>query len=250
MAGHSKWANIKHRKGRVDAQRGKIFSKLAKEIMVAARTSGGDPAANITLRSLVQKARSFNMPADNIQRAIKKGMGELEGAALEEVAYEGYGPGGVAIMVQGLTDNKNRTAAEVKHVFSKFGCDLSGQGSVSRSFQRKGLILISTENVEENSLMELVLDAGAEDLKQEGEQFEIVADPSLFVEVVDALTNKGIPMERSEVTMLPDTYTLIEDKDQAGAIIRFIEALEELDDAQDVYSNFDMDDRVSKALEA
>jgi len=248
MSGHSKWANIKHRKGAADAKKGRVFSKIAKEIMVSARTSGGDPAGNITLRALIQKARSANMPADNIDRAVKKGMGDLDGVILEELVYEGYGPGGVAIIVETLTDNKNRTAAEVKHAFSKFSLSLAGPGSVSRSFQRKGLILISKEAAGEDQLMELALDAGAEDMKTEDEVYEIVTEPSLFMDVVDALNKADVPMESSEITMIPDLYASVTDKRAASSVMRFIDALEDLDDVQNVYSNFDIDDALMEAI--
>ena len=244
MAGHSKWANIKHRKGRADAQRGKIFSKVAKEIMVAARIGGGDPAGNITLRALIQKARGYNMPADNIERAIKKGTGELEGQQLEELTYEGYGAGGVGIIVSCLTDNKNRTAAEVRHAFTRFGGSLGAQGSVSRSFQRRGLILIDAEAVDEEKLMEVALEAGVEDMEQEDGQFQLTTDPNEFMNVVEAIDKAEIPIANSEVTLLPDTYMQVTDSSQAKTAMRLIEALEDLDDVQDVYTNMDVDESV------
>jgi len=248
MSGHSKWANIKHRKGAADAKKGKVFSKIAKEIMVTARTSGGDPAGNITLRALIQKARSANMPADNIERAIKKGMGDLDGVVLEELVYEGYGPGGVAIIIETLTDNKNRTAAEVKHAFSKFNLSLAGPGSVSRSFQRKGQIIIDQETADEDQVMELALDAGAEDMKIEDGAYEVVTPPAVFMDVVDALNGANIPLASSEITMIPDSYTPVTDKGHASSVMRFIDALEDLDDVQNVYSNFDIDDAMMEAI--
>jgi len=248
MAGHSKWANIKHRKAAADAKKGKVFSKMAKEIMVVARTGGGDPAANISLRALIQKARSFNMPADNIDRAIKKGTGDLEGASLEELVYEGYAAGGVAVIVEGLTDNRNRTAAEVKHVFNKFNASLAGPGSVSRSFQRKGLIFINHEDAEEDRVMEVSLEAGAEDLKVEEGGYEIVTEPSQFMDVVEAMNRENIPMASSELTLLPDTYMPITDPAQAASLVKFVEALEDLDDVQNVYANFDIDDALMESI--
>ncbi|NKB25038.1 MAG: YebC/PmpR family DNA-binding transcriptional regulator [Kiritimatiellae bacterium] len=248
MAGHSKWANIKHKKANADAKRGKIFSKIAKEIMVVARAGGGDPAGNITLRALIQKARSFNIPADNIQKAIKKGTGELEGEALEEIMYEGYGPGGIALMVQVLTDNKNRSVAEVRNIFTKNNTSMAGPGSVSHAFQRKGLILIHVQHIEENKLMELVLEEGAEDLQQENEHYAITTPSAQFMNVVEALNRVHISLESSEITFLPDNYMPIEDASQAKVILKFIGALEDLDDVQNVYSNFDIADSLAEVL--
>ncbi len=250
MAGHSKWANIKHKKGKADAARGKVFSKIAKEIMVAAR-SGGNPADNITLRALIQKAKAANMPNDNIDRAIKKGTGELEGGQLEEGSYECYAAGGIAVVVKVLTDNKNRSASEVRHAMSKAGTELATPGSVSRMFQRKGRIYIDKDKTDEEALMELVLEAGAEDLKTDGEQFEIITDPNDFDAVSDAITNAGIDMdEESQVTMIPDMVTEVTDLGQAQSIMKFVEALEALDDVQDVYTNFDISDEIAAQLEA
>ena len=207
MAGHSKWANIKHRKGRADAARGKVFSRIAKEMTVAARMGGGDVGANITLRMLVGKAKSVNMPNDNIDRAIKKGTGELEGGALEELMYEVYAPGGVALIIEALTDNKNRAASEIKNVLTKNGASLAQQGSVSRMFQRKGQILISVSAVEEDVLMDLVLEAGAEDMQREGDQFEVLTAFGDYAAVASAISDAGIETESSETTMLPAKWT-------------------------------------------
>ncbi len=248
MAGHSKWANIKHKKGKADAARGKVFSKIAKEIMVAAR-SGGNPADNITLRALIQKAKAANMPNDNIDRAIKKGTGELEGGQLEEGSYECYAAGGIAVVVKVLTDNKNRSASEVRHAMSKAGTELATPGSVSRMFQRKGQIFIDKDKVGEEKLMEVALEAGAEDLKTDGDQFEIITDPNDYDTVCDELTNAGIDMAESEITMIPDMVTEVTELDQAKSIMRFVEALEELDDVQDVYTNFDISDEIAAQLE-
>lgn len=241
MSGHNKWSSIKHKKGAADAKRGKVFSKIAKEIMVTVRTGGSDPNANITLRALIQKGRAANMPSDNIDRAIKRGSGEMEGEVLEEVTFEGYAGGGVGLVVQTLTNNRNRSAADVRHVFTRHGASFAGQGSVLRSFQRKGDILIDASKVEEDKLMELVLDAGAEDMTREDDQFEVITSPASFMSVVDALNKAGIPMEKSEVALMPDALVPITDKSKADAIIRFIEELEELEDVQNVYSNFDID---------
>ena len=187
MSGHSKWKTIQHKKGAADARRGKVFSKLSKELMVVARQGGGDQEMNPTLRTVVQKAKSVNMPADNIQRAIKKGTGEMEGVTFEEVVYEGYASGGVALIVEALTDNKNRAASEIRHIFTKHGSSFAQQGAVSRGFQRKGQIFIDASTVDEDMLMGVVLEAGAEDMKKDGDQFEVLVDPSSFTGVTEAL---------------------------------------------------------------
>ena len=250
MAGHSKWANIKHKKGKADAARGKIFSKIAKEIMVAARAGGGNPAENITLRALVQKAKSVSMPKDNIERAIKKGTGELEGGQLEEGSYEGYAAGGIAVVVKVLTDNKNRSASEVRQVFKKAGANMAEQGAVSRMFQRKGQLFIDKAQTDEETLMDLALDAGAEDLKTEDDQFEVITEPADFDAVSEAITQAGIEIADSGINMIPDLVVEVTDLDQAHSIMRFIDALEDLDDVQDVYSNFDLSDEIAAQLEA
>jgi YebC/PmpR family DNA-binding regulatory protein len=249
MSGHNKWSTIKHKKAATDAKRGKIFSKIAKEIMVAAREGGGDPAGNITLRSLIQKARSVNMPADNIDRAIKKGTGDLDGVVLEEMAYEGYANGGVAVLVEVLSDNRNRSSAEIKHVFSKHNGNLAGQGSVSRLFHRKGQIIINDTAVEEDKLMEVVLEAGAEDFSHEDGQFCIETDPAAFEDVLNALEKAGIEVEMSEVTKIPETTIPVTEKGPASSLLRFIEALEDLDDVGNVYANFDIDDGLMAEIE-
>lgn len=249
MAGHSKWANIKHRKGKADAARGKVFSKLAKEIMVAASAGGGNVDDNISLRALVQKAKGVSMPKDNIDRAIKKGTGELEGGQLEEGSYEGYAAGGIAVVVKVLTDNKNRSIAEVRHAFTKANANMADQGAVSRMFQRKGQIYIDKELTDEETLMELALEAGAEDLKTDGDQFEIITDPNDFDAVSDAITKAGIDMAESNITLIPDLVVEVTELAQAQSIMRFVDALEELDDVQDVYTNFDISDEVAAQLE-
>lgn len=249
MSGHSKWANIKHKKAATDAKKGKIFSKIAREIMVAAR-AGGDPATNIALRSLIQKARAANMPAENVERAIKKGTGELAAENLEEKMFEGFGPGGISVIVHALTDNHNRTTADVRLVFNRHGANLAQLGSVSRTFRRKGQIIVDAGKVEEDRLMEIVLEAGAEDLKREGDRFIVTSDPSAHNNVVEALAKAGIPTESAEITMVPDLYVTVTDKAQAQAILKFIEALEDLDDVQNVYTNLDLDDSLMEQLQA
>ena len=249
MSGHSKWANIKHKKGKADAARGKIFSKIAKEIMVAASQGGGNIDDNISLRALVQKAKGVSMPKDNIERAIKKGSGELEGGQLEEGSYEGYAAGGIAVVVKVLTDNKNRSISEVRHAFTKANANMADQGAVSRMFQRKGQILVAKELTDEETLMELVLEAGAEDLVTDGEHFEVITDPNDFDAVSDAITKAGIDMLDSAVTLIPDLVVEVAELGQAHSIMRFVDALEELDDVQDVYTNFDISDEIAAQLE-
>ena len=250
MSGHSKWANIKHKKGKADAARGKVFSKIGKEIMVAASAGGGNVDDNIQLRALVQKAKSVSMPKDNISRAIKKGTGELEGGQLEEGSYEGYAAGGIAVVVKVLTDNKNRSAADVRHAFTKANANFADQGAVSRTFQRKGQIIIAKDKTDEETLMDLVLEAGAEDLKTEGELFEVLTEPNDFNAVSDAITKAGIDMDESEITMIPDLVIEVTELGQAHSIMKFVDALEELDDVQDVYTNFDISDEVAAQLDA
>ncbi len=246
MAGHSKWANTKHRKARIDQKRGKIFSKIAKEIMVAARDGGGDPAANISLRALVTKAKSYNMPADNLERAIKKGTGDLDGVVLEELTYEGYASGGVAVLVKVLTDNKNRSVSEVRQVFTKNGGSMAG--SVAHLFQRKGQIIVPAEGVEEEQLLEVVLEASGEDMQRDGDSFEILTGPTEFMQVVDALEAAGIATTGSELVFLPDIEVAISDEKPARSMIRFMDAMEDLDDVQNVYANFNIDDDVMDAI--
>lgn len=248
MAGHSKWANIKHRKAASDAVKGKVFSKLAKEIMVAARLGGGDASGNITLRSLIQKARGVNMPMDNIDRAIKKGTGEIAGDAMEEVVYEGFAVGGVSLIVACLTDNRNRTAAEVRHLFSKHGGNLGQQGSVIRNYSRKGQIFVDASTIEEDKLLEIALDAGAEDVQRYGDEFDITTDPAEFHQVLEKLAAGGVKPGESEITMIPTVEVQVTDKDQAAQLIKFVGSLEELDDVQNVYSNFDIDEALLESV--
>lgn len=245
MSGHSKWATIKHKKAATDAKRGKIFSKLAREIMVAARQGGGDPATNITLRSLVQKAKSVNMPSENVERAIKKGTGELDaGQQFEEVVYEAFGPGGVGIIVQVLTDNRNRSAAEVRHLFSRHNIGLSAQGSVARGFRRRGVIRVPADKVAEDRLMEIAIEAGADDMQREDGQFVVTTEPAALSRVTEAISAVGIPVEQSEVTLLPDVWVKVSDPTIAREIVKLVDALEDLDDVQNVYTNLDVDDAI------
>ena len=242
MSGHSKWATIKHKKGALDAKRGKIFTRLIKEITIAAKTGGGgDPDGNPRLRTAIAAAKAENMPADNIKRAIQRGTGELEGVSYEEITYEGYGPGGVAIIVEVLTDNKNRAVSEVRHAFSKNGGNLGAEGAVSWMFTKKGVVTIAKSAANEDRLTEIVLEAGAEDLNDEGENWEILCDPKDFEAVTEALKGAKIAPEHAEVTKIASTYTKLEGA-QANAMIRLLEAIEDLDDTQNVYSNFDMDE--------
>lgn len=242
MSGHSKWSTIKRKKAATDAKRGKIFSKLAREIMIAARDGGGDPAANPALRQVIQKARAANMPADNIERAIKKGTGAIECAQFQEVTYEGYAPGGVGVIVNALTDNRNRTTAEVRHVFNRYHASLSGQGSVARLFHRRGCITIPVAAVDEDCLLEIAVQSGADDVKRENEQFEVWTSPESFSDVVEALQAAGIAMVSCEVTLVPDLYIPVTDPAQARLLVQFMEALEDLDDVQGVYNNADIAD--------
>ncbi|MDW5266483.1 MULTISPECIES: YebC/PmpR family DNA-binding transcriptional regulator [Acidobacteriaceae] len=242
MSGHSKWATIKHKKGALDAKRGKIFTRLIKEITIAAKTGGGgDPDGNPRLRGAIVAAKAENMPADNIKRAIQRGTGELEGISYEEITYEGYGPGGVAVIVDVLTDNKNRAVSEIRHAFSKNGGNLGESNSVGWMFSKKGVIVIAKSAASEDKLTEIVLDAGAEDLSDEGENWEVLCDPKDFEAVTNALKAANITPEHAEVTKIASTYTKLEGS-QANAMIRLLEVLEDLDDTQNVYSNFDMDE--------
>ena len=239
MSGHSKWATIKHKKGALDAKRGKIFTRLIKEISIAAR-SGGDPDSNARLRTAVLAAKAENMPADNIKRAIQRGTGELEGVSYEEISFEGYGPGGVAIIVDILTDNRNRAVSEIRHAFTKNGGNLGESGSVRFMFSKKGLIAVEKSAATEEKLMDIVLEHGGEDLSDEGDTWEITTEPNAHEAVAAAIKAAGIPTVMSEVTMVASTYTKLEGT-AAAQMMRLLEVLEDLDDVQNVYSNFDMD---------
>ncbi len=238
MAGHSKWANIKHRKGAQDAKRGKVFTKLIKEITIAARIGGGELETNPRLRLAVDKAKQANMPKDNIERAIKKGSGDLDGVTYEEGAFEGYGPGGVAVMVEFMTDNRTRTVADVRHIFSKHGGNLGVSGSVAFLFDRKGLIAFSTEN-DFDVIFEAALEAGAEDVKDEGDAYEVITAPESFLDVRELLAEKQLQWENAEITMLPQTMVQLEGK-PAEQMLKMMEKLEDHDDVQNVYANFDL----------
>lgn len=242
MSGHSKWASIKHKKANVDAKRGKTFTRITKEITVAARSGGGDSSSNPRLRTAIQTAKGVNMPQDNIQRAIKKGTGELPGVNYEEHTYEGYGPAGVAIMVDVLTDNKNRTVAELRTLFSKNGGNMADSGSVNWMFHQKGLVLIESDKVDEEKLMSIVIDAGAEDIKTEEKAFEIITSPKEFEKVKNALEKNNIEIQTAEITMIPETTVKVEGK-QAEQVIRLMEALEDHDDIQKTHSNFDISEK-------
>jgi YebC/PmpR family DNA-binding regulatory protein len=247
MSGHNKWASIKHKKGANDAKRGKIFTKLIKEITVAARMGGGDPAGNPRLRAAVLAARAENMPKDNIERGIKKGTGELEGVNYEESIYEGYGPGGAAVLVESLSDNKNRSVAEIRHVFTKNGGNLGASGCVAWMFKKKGYIAIDRKDVDEEKLMEKALEAGAEDVREDETTFEVIAAPEDFEAVKTAMDQLKVPYISAEVTMLPQNTTSLAGK-EAEQMMRLMDMLEDCDDVQKVYTNADIpDELVSRA---
>jgi YebC/PmpR family DNA-binding regulatory protein len=253
MSGHSHWATIKRAKGAADAKRGKIFSKLGKEMTIVAKQGGGDPNSNPTLRTLIEKAKAAQMPNDNIDRAIKKGTGELESAALEEITYEGYAQGGVGIVVHVLTDNKNRAAAEVRNIFKKNGSDFAALGSVSRNFSRQGTIIVpAADGLTEDKLMEIALDAGADDMTADKDGFTVKCQPNSFAAVCSALEGKGVQIDKetSEVGLVPLTTVPVADLQVAKAVTRFVNALEDHEDVQDVYNNMDLDDAVAAQLEA
>jgi len=247
MSGHSKWSTIKHKKGAADKKRAKIFTKLIKEITVAARMGGGDPAANPRLRHAIDSAKSQNMPKDNVDRAIKKGTGDMDGVNYEEIMYEGYGPGGVAVMVECLTDNKNRTIADVRYIFSKAGGNVGTDGCVAWMFDKKGVITISKENADEDTLMEVALDAGAEDIKDEGDSFDVLTAPEDFDAVKDAIDGAQISCEVAEISMVPQNTTAVSGK-EAEQMIKFMEALDDNDDIQNFYTNADIPDEAFDAM--
>jgi YebC/PmpR family DNA-binding regulatory protein len=247
LSGHNKWSSIKHKKGAADAKRGKLFSKLVKEITIAARIGGGDLSSNIRLRTAVSTAKSSSMPKENIDRAIKRGTGELEGVNYEEMVYEGYGPGGTAIMVEILTDNKNRAVADVRYIFSKHNGNLGESGCVSWMFDKKGYMTVDKSSITEDELLELALDAGAEDVKEEGDEFGIYTDPSEFDNVKEALENKGIKLNIANVTMIPQNTIELEGK-QVAQMLKLMDKLEDSDDVQNVYANFDISDEELERL--
>ncbi|MBW1730507.1 MAG: YebC/PmpR family DNA-binding transcriptional regulator [Deltaproteobacteria bacterium] len=247
MSGHSKWSSIKHKKGIADARRGKIFTKLIREITVAARLGGGDPGGNPRLRAAIAAAKAENMPKENIERAIKKGTGELEGAAYEEASYEGYGPGGVAVLIDCLTDNRNRTVADIKHLFERHGGSLGEPGCVAWLFEKKGLIVIDKDQVDEEKLLDLALESGAEDVKEEDSQFEVITSPSDFEAVKKAIEEAGIPYSVAEISMIPKNTVKLDGK-KAQQMLSLMQALEDNDDVSHVYANFDIPDDVMEAL--
>ncbi len=249
MAGHSKWAQIKHKKAHTDAKRGKVFTKIVKEIATAAKLGGGDPDGNPRLRTAIDKAKEVNMPHDNIKKAVMKGTGELPGVSYEEYIYEGYGPAGVAVMVEVMTDNKNRTVPEIRHIMSKNGGSLGESGCVSWIFEKKGYILVNKSKAAEDTLMGHALDAGAEDMKNdpEEENFEIITAPEDCTSVKNAIEAAGIPIESAEVTMLPKNYVVLDEK-SAEQMIRLVDALEDNDDVQNVHANFDIPDEVAEKI--
>jgi YebC/PmpR family DNA-binding regulatory protein len=246
MSGHSKWATIKHKKAALDAKRGKAFTRLIKEIMIAART-GGDPEANARLRTAVVAAKAVSMPADNIKRAIMRGTGELEGGQIDEMQYEGYGPGGAAVLVGVATDNKNRTVSEIRHLFSKNGGNMGELGSVAWMFERKSQIFIDGESATEDQLMSIVLDAGADDLRDQGGTWEILSAPESHEAVLQAIEKAGLKTESAEIAMVPKNTVKLEGKN-AQAMLRLYDALEEHDDVQNVYGNYEIDEAEVEAL--
>jgi YebC/PmpR family DNA-binding regulatory protein len=241
MSGHSKWHTIKHKKAATDAKRGRVFTKVIKEITVAARTGGGDPEGNPRLRTVLEAARAANMPKDNIEKAIKKGTGELPGVSYEEVSYEGYGPGGVAVYVQALTDNRNRTLPEIRHLFTKYGGNLGESNCVGWMFEKKGYIVLAKDKASEETLLEVVLDAGGDDVRDDGDNWEILTPPERVQAVKEVLTGRGIPVTSSEVSMVPKNTVRLEGK-KAQQLLSMMEALEEHDDIQNVWANFDIDE--------
>lgn len=248
MSGHSKWASIKHKKAATDSQRGKIFSKLIHEITIAVRNGGSKPESNARLRMVLDKAKGCNMPADNIKRAIQRGTGELPGMIIEETTYEGYGPAGIAILVEAITDNKNRITAEIRKIFSRSGGNMGESGCVSWMFGKKGCISIDKNEIGEDELLEIVMEAGAEDLKLEGDVYEIITQPQDFELVKDAILKKGIKLKFTEISMIPKNYIKV-DAGTARTVLNLIEALEENEDVQNVYSNADIPDEIMQELQ-
>jgi YebC/PmpR family DNA-binding regulatory protein len=249
MSGHSRWSQIKRKKGKADVQRGKLFSKILREITVAAKNGGGDPKANMRLKAAIESAKEANMPADNIKRAVQKGTGELPGESWEEIRYEGYAAGGVAVLIDVLTDNRNRTAPEIRHTFEKFGGNMGAAGAVAWMFERKGVILVDADKISEDALLDKALDAGATDMRRAEKAFEITTAPAQMDAVRDALAKAGAPILEAQVTYVPQSTVRVEGKD-ATSVIKLIEALEELDDVQSVYANYDIADEVLEAISA
>jgi YebC/PmpR family DNA-binding regulatory protein len=249
MSGHSKWATIKHKKGALDAKRGKIFTKIIREMTIASRLGGGDPNANPRLRTAVDKAKSVNMPADNIKRAIQKGTGELEGTSYEEIVLEGYGPGGVAVLVEGTTDNRNRCVSEVRHIFTKHGGNLGTAGSVAYMFKQKGVITVSGSKTTEDKLMEIALEAGADDIQSSGDSFDVVTPPNAYEAVLKAIKDAGIEPDNAELGKFADNNIPLEGP-KAAAMLKMMDALEDNDDVQNVWANFDISDKEIEAAAA
>jgi YebC/PmpR family DNA-binding regulatory protein len=247
MSGHSKWATIKHKKGKTDAKRGKLFSKLSRAITVAAREGGGDPNMNISLANAIEKAKAESMPKDNIERAVQRGAGGADGEAYESIMYEGYGPAGVAIIVDVLTDNKNRSAADVRNIFSKHGGQLAQPGAVAWVFERKGSILVDGTRFAEDDVMSAAIDAGADDVLQDGDEFQVLTDPADFAAVRDAIVAAGIEFEQAELTMIPKNTVKLEEND-ARKTMKIVDALEDSDDVQEVFANFDIPEEVLESL--
>ncbi len=248
MSGHSKWSTIKHKKGAADAKRGKLFSKLSRAIMVAAKEGGGDPATNLALQNAIEKARSYSMPKDNIERAIAKGTGEGgDGSTFETVVYEGYGPDGVAVLVEALTDNRNRTASDVRHLFTKHGGNLGATGAVAWQFERRGIVLVASD-ADEDDLVLAAAEAGADDVERDGEVFQVSSAPDQLAAVRAALEEEGFTIESAELSMVPKVTVAIADEATARKVVRLVEGLEDSDDVQDVYANFDIPESVLEAV--
>jgi YebC/PmpR family DNA-binding regulatory protein len=249
VSGHSKWSTIKHRKGAADAKRGKLFSKLTRAIIVAAKEGGPDPASNLALQNAIEKARSYSMPKDNIDRAIAKGAGtDGDASAFETVVYEGYGPAGVAVIVEALTDNRNRTASEVRHVFSRNDGNLGGSGAVAWLFERRGIVVVPADGVDEDELMLAAAEGGADDISRDGSTFEVVSAPEQLAAVRAAIEAAGFPIDSAELTMVPKTTVAVEEEGDAKKVLRLVDQLEDSDDVQDVYANFDIPERVLEAV--
>jgi YebC/PmpR family DNA-binding regulatory protein len=249
LSGHSKWSSIKHKKGAADAKRGQLFSKLSRAILVAAKEGGGDPANNLALQNAIEKARSYSMPKDNIDRAIAKGSGaDADANAFETIVYEGYGPEGVALIVEALTDNKNRTAADVRHLFAKHGGNLGATGAVAWQFERLGVVVVSAEGADEEELLLAAADAGADDVQPDGSTFQVTSAPEELAAVREAVEQAGFAVESAELQLVPKTTVAIDDEAKARQLMRLVDALEENDDVQDVYANFDIPERVLEAV--
>ena len=246
MSGHSKWHTIKHKKGAADAKRGKIFTRIIKELTVAARNGGGDPDMNPRLRTIIADAKAQNMPADNIKRAIKRGTGEEEGVTYEEVTYEGYGPGGVAVLIETLTDNKNRTVGEIRHTFTKWGGKLGEPNTVARMFHKKGVIVVEKTKASEEALMNAVLEAGADDMKDDGSSWEVVSTPDAHPAVVEAVKALGVEPASAEIAMVPTDYIMLAGK-QAQQMLKLMDALDDNEDTKNVWSNFDVEEQEIEA---